>query len=102
MVGRSCSSNRARVPNIPEGWQAVSIEGQRYEANFVKVAVNVVCSQGSAENALPSILRGWFGHDAGLPGTNHTVVCERIEDEWHMRPSTRRNVDEAGKREDGI
>lgn len=87
--------DRARVPNIPEGWQAVSIDGRRYEASFVKIAVSVVRSQGSAENALPSILRGWFGHDAGLPGTNHTVVCERIDDEWQMRPSARRSRDES-------
>ncbi len=87
--------DRTRAPNIPEGWQSVSIDGQRFEANFVKIAVNVVRSQGSEENALPSILRGWFGHDAGLPGTNHTVVCERADDEWRMRPSTWRNRDES-------
>jgi len=87
--------DRSRVSGVPDGWQPVSIDGQRYEANFVKVAVNVVRAQGTEENALPAILRGWFGHDAGLPGTNHTVVCERIDGEWNMRPTTRRNADEA-------
>lgn len=87
--------DRTEASIIPAGWQPVLIDGQRYDANFVKIAVNVVRLPSSEENALPAILRGWFGHDAGLPGTGHTVVCEQIGDEWQMRPSARRNDDEA-------
>lgn len=87
--------DRSKVVNIPEGWHVVMIEGRRYQAHFVKIAVNVVRSADSNDNALPSILRGWFGPDAGLPGTNHAVVCEEVEGEWIMRPTTRRGDDRA-------
>jgi len=87
--------NRARVDGIPEGWQPVLIDGKPYQANFVKIAVNVVRADGDDENALASILRGWFGHDAGRPGTNHAVACEHIDGEWTMRPVTRRDDGEA-------
>jgi superfamily II DNA or RNA helicase/diadenosine tetraphosphate (Ap4A) HIT family hydrolase len=87
--------DRTKVAGIPEGWQSVSIDGRPYRANFVKIAVNVVRAADSDDNALPAILRGWFGHDAGRPGTNHTVVCEHAEGEWVMRPVTRRGDDQA-------
>ncbi|MFO1298854.1 MAG: DUF3427 domain-containing protein [Burkholderiaceae bacterium] len=87
--------DRSKFAGIPEGWQPVLIDSRRYRANFVKIAVNVVRAADSDDNALPGILRGWFGHDAGLPGTNHTVVCERVEGEWVMRPATRRGDDDA-------
>ena len=35
---------------------------------------------GDEENQLPRILRGWFGPDAGAPGTRHTVALERRGD----------------------
>lgn len=87
--------DRSKVAGIPEGWQSVLINGRPHRANFVKIAVNVVRAADSDDNALPAILRGWFGHDAGRPGTNHTVVCEHVEGEWVMRPATRRGDDEA-------
>ncbi len=87
--------DRFRTPGVPEGWQPVLIDGKRHEANFVKIAVNVVRLSDTEENVLPSILRGWFGHDAGLPGTNHSVICERIDEVWAMRPLTHKRDDEA-------
>lgn len=87
--------DRSKVAGIPEGWQSVLIDGRPYRANFVKIAVNVVRPADGDDNALPAILRGWFGHDAGRPGTKHTVVCEHVEGEWVMRPATRRGDDEA-------
>jgi hypothetical protein len=82
--------DRERTPGIPEGWQPVSIDGRPYEANFVKVAVNVVRARTGDENALPAILRGWFGPDAGLPGTDYQVVCQRVDGNWVVRPKGRR------------
>lgn len=87
--------DRDKTAGLPEGWQSVLIDGKSYEANFVEVAVNVLRAAGSQDNSLPSILRSWFGHDAGLPGTNHVVVCERTDGEWTLRPANRRNSDEA-------
>src|SRR5690606_25161474 len=82
--------DRAKTPGIPEGWQRVLIDDKPHEANFVKVAVNVVRAEGGEENVLPAILRGWFGPDAGRPGTSHSVVLEQVGDEWTIRPSTSR------------
>jgi hypothetical protein len=62
--------NRKLQPNIPRGWTDVLVEGQLHEANFVKVAVNVVRRKGQSKNVLSDTLRGWFGADAGLPGTS--------------------------------
>ena len=59
---------------IPRGWKAVWVAGKNYEANFVKIALNVVRLPDSEQNMLPGILEGWFGPDAGLPGTDHKVA----------------------------
>jgi hypothetical protein len=72
--------------DLPTGWTDVQIDGQPYSANFVKVAVNVVRRSEQEDNDLPGILRGWFGPDAGAPGTRHTVALEKRGAEWHLRP----------------
>ena len=77
---------RDKVPMIPSGWTPVFANGEVFEANFVKVAVNVMRRVGSEENALHEVLRGWFGENAGAPGTNHQVSFERAEDAWEMTP----------------
>jgi len=56
------------------------------EVRFVKVAVNVVRQSEEGDNDLPGILRGWFGPDAGAPGTRHTVALEKRGADWHLRP----------------
>ena len=66
--------DRATSPDLPEGWTPVLIQGAQYNANFVKIAVNVIRAEGSDDNALPAVLRGWFGPDAGAPGTRHQVA----------------------------
>ena len=72
--------------DLPEGWTDVQIDGQTYSANFVKVAVNVVRRPGEEDNELPRILRGWFGPDAGAPGTRHAVALEQHGVDWHLAP----------------
>jgi hypothetical protein len=57
-----------------------------YQANFVKLAVNVLREPGADTNVLPAILRGWFGPDAGLPGTDYHVACASAEDGWILTP----------------
>jgi superfamily II DNA or RNA helicase len=81
--------NRETTAGIPAGWTSVSVEEEVYEANFVKVAVNVIRRPGSEDNELPRILRGWFGEEAGRPGTHHHVVFELREDGWQMMPKER-------------
>jgi hypothetical protein len=71
---------------IPSGTVRVVANGETYEADFAKVAVNVVRKAESDRNELPGLLRGWFGPDAGLPGTGFTVAFEQKEDAWHLSP----------------
>jgi superfamily II DNA or RNA helicase/HKD family nuclease/diadenosine tetraphosphate (Ap4A) HIT family hydrolase len=78
--------NRELNPGLPEGWTPVRMDGQKYFANFVAQAVNVVRRENSERNELSGILRGWFGPDAGAPGTRHQVQVRREEDGWIVAP----------------
>ena len=69
--------DRKTHPNIPKGWTDVLVDGDRYEANFVKVAVNVMRKKGEKQNRLADVMRAWFGPKAGLPGTNSHVTFRR-------------------------
>jgi hypothetical protein len=71
---------RDRHPEIPSGWTPVRADGEDFEANFVNVAVNVMRRPDHKENALPDLLRKWFGKEAGLPGTNHQVRFKRFDE----------------------
>ena len=84
--------DRAQVEGIPEGWTDVRSDGELYQANFVRVAVNVVRKAGSDVNELPGLLRRWFGPDAGLPGTAHKVTFSRQGDAWELAPLGRRDT----------
>jgi hypothetical protein len=75
--------DRARYPETPVGWTHIVIDGERYRANFVKVAVNVARRPGGSTN---EILRKLFGEHAGQPGTRHLVVFEPESDGYRLRP----------------
>jgi hypothetical protein len=77
---------RDQVGGIPDGWRDVRIAGEEYQANFVKIAVNVVVRVGSVENVLPDILREWFGPEAGRPGTDQRVMFRRINAGYSLEP----------------
>jgi len=78
--------SRERTPGIPEGWVAVTANGLAYQANFVKVAVNVMHAEGGEENELPEVLRRWFGEGAGLPGTTQQVVFIKKGEGYRLEP----------------
>jgi superfamily II DNA or RNA helicase/diadenosine tetraphosphate (Ap4A) HIT family hydrolase/HKD family nuclease len=78
--------DRKLHPNIPLGWMEVLVDGQAYEANFVKVAVNVMRRKGASKNVLSEILRRWFGPDAGLPGTSAYAVIRKEDEEFIIEP----------------
>ena len=78
--------NRDANAGLPEGWTAFVANSQRYRGNFVKVALNVAQKEGSDRNELPSILRQWFGPDAGAPGTRHQVQLAKENGLWTLRP----------------
>lgn len=77
--------DRSNAP-IPEGWTQVTIGEEQFDANFAQVALNVLRRPGSEQNELPTVLRGWFGPNAGLPGTNFMVVCEPQGEGYSIRP----------------
>lgn len=80
--------DRAQTPLVPQGWTTITANGQVYEASFVKVAINVVRKPHTDQNLLPELLRGWFGADAGKPGTAFRVSFAQDGDQWHMAPVT--------------
>ena len=73
---------------IPEGWATVIANGEPLRMNFVKIAVNVAERDGEQGNALHSLLRGWFGPDAGLNGTRHFVTLRPGQGGWLLEPET--------------
>lgn len=79
--------DRDTVPGLPEGTMCLDVDGTPHEADFVKVAVNVMRELGGSENVLPAVMRRWFGADAGLPGTRFEVEFERSQDgQLRMKP----------------
>ena len=86
--------SRESFPDLPVGWTAVEANSKSFEANFAKVAINVVRSPGSESNVLAEILRGWFGQDAGLPGTAHRVSFTRSGEILQMSPAAGDVLDE--------
>jgi hypothetical protein len=77
---------REKQPGIPEGWVPITADGVAYQANFVKIAVNVVRKAEAGPNVLPEILQSWFGTDAGRPGTAQRVAFDRADQGYVMRP----------------
>jgi superfamily II DNA or RNA helicase/diadenosine tetraphosphate (Ap4A) HIT family hydrolase/HKD family nuclease len=79
------------VPSRPTGPTRVRLpDGRDWVFRFVKVACNVAHSADAASargnNALPALLREWFGPDAGLPGTNFEVEFTSIDGAWSATP----------------
>jgi hypothetical protein len=78
--------DRARTPAVPTGWTTALADDQPLELNFVKIAVNVARLPDSDRNALPELLRQWFGPDAGLLGTNFEVLFRHEGEHWVVSP----------------
>ncbi|WP_405237892.1 DUF3427 domain-containing protein [Lentisalinibacter orientalis] len=77
---------RDRNPGIPTGWVPIIVNGEPHQANFQKVAVNVVVREGETENGLPWVLRSMFGDDAGTPGKADSAKFVLENDIYHLRP----------------
>jgi superfamily II DNA or RNA helicase len=79
--------DRETNPGIPHDWTTVETAEGPLELNFVKIAVNVARRPGSNENVLPSVLRGWFGPSAGLPGEGpHRVLFQLEGGHYQLKP----------------
>lgn len=78
---------RDKNTDLPEGrGVSVKVDGRWMTFDFMKVAVNVARSSTDGANELPEVLRGWFGPDAGVSGTEHRVRLWRDEEGWHAEP----------------
>ncbi len=78
--------SREQTPGIPNGNTHFEAEGQRLDAEFVKIAVNVIHKPDQKENLLPTLLRGWFGENAGQPGRGERVIFELSDGMYHLKP----------------
>jgi hypothetical protein len=79
------------VPSRPTGPARVRLpDGREWVFRFVKVACNVAhpadAARARGSNALPALLRDWFGPDAGLPGTGFTVEFVLANGVWYATP----------------
>ncbi len=78
--------DREKHPDLPMGTTSVMVRERKFDANFVKIALNTMCEPGSKENALPEVLRDWFGGDAGQPGTRNSVRFILRDEYYEMEP----------------
>ena len=78
--------DRDKNPELPQGKGVrLLVDDRVYQADFVKVAINVAWLDASGPNALPDLLWSWFGPDAGISGTAHRVaITLDAGGEWHM------------------
>lgn len=75
--------SREHHVDLPDGEVWVKVEGERYLFSFKKIAVNLVwANDGHRDNVLPTLMRRWFGPNAGHPGTRHRVQLRRQGDDW--------------------
>ncbi|MBM3346601.1 MAG: DUF3427 domain-containing protein, partial [Betaproteobacteria bacterium] len=72
--------------DLPEGPMEIEVAGSAMEAVVAKIAINVVRNPGDTANQLPTLLRSWFGDDAGLPGRGERVRLRQNGDRTIMEP----------------
>lgn len=90
-VSHSSGNPIVRFPDrgreaLPSGTVEFRANGNTYEGDFQKIALNVAHKSGEIGNLLHALLRGWFGPVAGHSGTNHAVLFELVDGLWTMRP----------------
>jgi len=78
--------DRASAPGIPSGRTPLEADEETYEAHFSNTEVREMRLPGGSQNDLPSLLRRWFGPDAGMPGTRHEVRLTPGDDVWRAAP----------------
>ncbi len=75
------------LPGRPIGPATATLpDGSQWVFKFVKIACNVASPLGSEENQILPLLRGWFGENAGAPGTNYQVAFTKTESGWAVEP----------------
>jgi len=75
------------LPGRPMGPTVATLpDGTQWVFKFVKIACNVACPVGHNENQILQLLRGWFGEEAGAPGTNFMVAFTKTDSGWAVAP----------------
>ncbi|MCX6877619.1 MAG: DEAD/DEAH box helicase family protein [Verrucomicrobia bacterium] len=75
------------LPGRPVGPTNVTLpDGSQWVFKFVKIACNVASPLGSGENQILPLLCGWFGENAGVPGTNYQVAFTKSDTGWAVEP----------------
>ena len=75
------------LPGRPIGPTTATLpDGRQWVFKFVKIACNVASPLGSEENQILPLLRGWFGENAGVPGTNYQVAFTKSAIGWSVEP----------------
>ena len=81
--------SKEKEPLRPTGPTTVALpDGSLWEFRFVKEFINFACPSGSQKNEIASLLRNWFGPDAGLPGTNFHITFTHHNSSWNVAPDT--------------
>jgi hypothetical protein len=83
--------DRPRNPGLPEGEAELVIDGETHIGVFRSIALNVVRKLDGQANVLATVLRGWFGDDAGQPGSIHTVELAADEGSLVLRRASGRS-----------
>ena len=74
-------------PGRPTGPTDVKLpDGSVWTFKFVKLACNVAMPKGERQNQLSSLLRLWYGDDAGVPGTNFLLQFSKTDAGWVCQP----------------
>lgn len=71
--------DRRQSPDLPEGPARFVAAGVIYEGAFGKGALTTATRDGVPGNALPAVLKGWFGPSAGHAGTAHQIALDRVD-----------------------
>ncbi|MGD7652000.1 MAG: DEAD/DEAH box helicase family protein [Verrucomicrobiales bacterium] len=75
------------LPGRPIGPTTATLpDGSQWVFKFVKIACNVATPVGSEGNQIHTLLRGWFGENAGAPGTTYQVAFTQSEAGWAVEP----------------
>ena len=71
---------------LPRGDLPIVANGTPMTARVAKIAINWAGKPGDKANALPAVLRGWFGEDAGKPGRRERVSLRQAGAFWVLEP----------------
>ncbi len=78
--------DRKQNLETPTGSQTVTADDDTLTIEFDGEELTSAFKLNETTNVLQSTLRGWFGPDAGQPGTLHQVQFTKTESGWSMIP----------------